>query len=283
VGVGTANPVLDFHIVTGNTPAVRLDQDASGGFTAQVWDVAGNEASFFVRDVTGGSRLPFRIRPGAPTSSIDIANDGDVGIGTGSPSAALDVVRSTGAVATVARYANNSGIQVLYDRTDAGANDWQMSNFSGTFQITIPGSVPGQLSLASNGDLTIGGTQYLTGSSRDLKENFEPVDGRAILSRLVEMPLTKWNAKTDPSQRHIGPVAEDWWATFGLGPDDKHVSPTDIGGVALAAIKGLHQVDVEKDAEISRLKQTVTRLQQQNDDLAARLAAIERRLTSQGE
>ncbi len=37
---------------TGDTPAWRLEQTAAGGFTAQTWDVAGNEANFFVRDVT---------------------------------------------------------------------------------------------------------------------------------------------------------------------------------------------------------------------------------------
>ncbi len=35
--------------------------------------------------MTGGSRLPFRIRPGAPTSSIDISASGSVGVGTASP------------------------------------------------------------------------------------------------------------------------------------------------------------------------------------------------------
>jgi hypothetical protein len=82
----SSTPVLDVHINTSNTPAVRFEQNNSGGFTAQTWDVAGNEANFFVRDVTGGSKLPFRIRPGAPTSSIDISANGDVGIGTASPS-----------------------------------------------------------------------------------------------------------------------------------------------------------------------------------------------------
>jgi len=86
IGVGTATPVLDIHVNTTDTPAMRLEQNNSGGFTAQTWDVAGNEANFFVRDVTSGSRLPFRIRPGAPTSSIDIAANGFVGIGTASPS-----------------------------------------------------------------------------------------------------------------------------------------------------------------------------------------------------
>ncbi|HZE68170.1 MAG TPA: tail fiber domain-containing protein [Pyrinomonadaceae bacterium] len=91
IGIKTATPVLDLHMNNSDTPAARLEQNASGGFTAQTWDIAGNEANFFVRDVTGGSRLPFRIRPGAPTSSIDISANGNVGIGTSSPGARLEV------------------------------------------------------------------------------------------------------------------------------------------------------------------------------------------------
>jgi len=94
VGMRTSTPVLDLHINTSNTPAIRLEQNNSGGFTAQTWDIGANEANFFVRDVTGGSRLSFRIRPGAPTSSVDISSDGDVGIGTGSPDTRLHVVNS---------------------------------------------------------------------------------------------------------------------------------------------------------------------------------------------
>ncbi|HET9527223.1 MAG TPA: tail fiber domain-containing protein [Pyrinomonadaceae bacterium] len=91
VGLGTATPVLDLHASTSDTPAIRLEQNNSGGFTAQTWDIAGNEANFFVRDVTSGSRLPFRIRPGAPTSSLDIAASGNVGINNSSPTTTLDV------------------------------------------------------------------------------------------------------------------------------------------------------------------------------------------------
>jgi hypothetical protein len=85
VGLRTATPGLDLHISTSDTPAERLEQTTAGGFAAQTWDIGGNEANFFVRDVTGGSRLPFRIRPGAPTSSIDINASGNVGVGTASP------------------------------------------------------------------------------------------------------------------------------------------------------------------------------------------------------
>jgi hypothetical protein len=91
VGIGTATPALNLHMNTTDTPAMRLEQNNGGGFTAQTWDVAGNEANFFVRDVTGGSRLPFRIRPGAPTSSIDISATGMVGLGLSTPIHKLDV------------------------------------------------------------------------------------------------------------------------------------------------------------------------------------------------
>jgi hypothetical protein len=106
VGIRTGTPVLDVHVAASDTPAHRFEQTNAGGFTAQTWDVAGNEANFFVRDVTGGSRLPFRIRPGAPTSSIDINSSGQVGIGTASPSTKLEVV--AGSIADGVRITGNT-------------------------------------------------------------------------------------------------------------------------------------------------------------------------------
>lgn len=125
VGLRTATPALDLHITTSDTPAQRLEQTNAGGFTAQTWDIAGNEANFFVRDVTGGSRLPFRIRPGAPTSSVDISASGNVGIGTASPEMRLDtkVANSTtdftNNLTYAAAFGNVSGkrITIGYDET----------------------------------------------------------------------------------------------------------------------------------------------------------------------
>lgn len=94
IGFGTSTPVVKNHLVDGDTPTVRLEQNGSFGWTPQTWDVAGNEANFFIRDATNGSTLPFRIRPGAPTSSIDIAANGNVGIGTSSPSDSLHIKRN---------------------------------------------------------------------------------------------------------------------------------------------------------------------------------------------
>lgn len=93
LGLRTATPVLDIHVATSNT----LDQNCGGGVTAQTSDVADNEAHYFVRDATGGSRLPLRIRPVAPTSSIDISASGAVGVGTASPSKRLHVFENADA------------------------------------------------------------------------------------------------------------------------------------------------------------------------------------------
>ncbi len=79
VGIGTANPAVDVHVVTGNTPTYRLEQDGSNGFTSQTWDLAGNEANFFIRDVTNGGTLPFRIRPSAPESTLELRGNQSVG------------------------------------------------------------------------------------------------------------------------------------------------------------------------------------------------------------
>lgn len=90
IGFNTSTPATALHARRGDTPTLRLEQDGSSGFTPQTWDLAGNDANFFVRDATTG-RLPFRIRPGAPANSLFIQNNGNVGLGNESPTRRLDV------------------------------------------------------------------------------------------------------------------------------------------------------------------------------------------------
>lgn len=126
VGLRTATPVLDLHVATSNTPAFRLEQTSAGGFNAQTWDIGGNEANFFIRDVTGGSRLPFRIRPGAPTSSIDISASGNVGIGIASPTEKMDL-------------SGNGDVSMMLTRTDgfADGRQWRIKNNTATGRLTF--------------------------------------------------------------------------------------------------------------------------------------------------
>ena len=96
IGIKTSSPAVDLHMLSGNSPTLRLEQDGSGGFAAQTWDVAGNETNFFVRDVTNAGRLPFRIAPSAPSNALFIAANGHVGLGTNTPDGPFQVENGTG-------------------------------------------------------------------------------------------------------------------------------------------------------------------------------------------
>lgn len=144
LGLRTSAPLLDVHIRTGDTPAHRLEQDSTIGYTAQTWDIAGNEANFFVRDVTGGSRLPFRIRPGAPTSSIDISAIGRVGLGTAGPTASLHLFRADG----------TAGLLIEEATTTAGPRDLLTLRNNGRAMIRLTNSATGVSYVLSGPGLT---------------------------------------------------------------------------------------------------------------------------------
>jgi len=148
VGIGTSTPATDIEIKIGDTPTVRLQQDGTSGFTPQTWDMAGNETNFFIRDVTGGSTLPFRIRPGAPSSAIFIDTDGDVGIGTASPNTSNaddDLV------------VLDSGPARLALINTAAANTVWTFNSNNTLRISA-GADAAELTLDGAGNMTLEGT-----------------------------------------------------------------------------------------------------------------------------
>ncbi len=91
IGIGTDNPTSNLHITSGISPTLRLEQNATSGFTPQTWDVAGDDAHFFVRDVTNSANQPFKIAPNAPTNTVVLSANGNVGLGIQAPNAALEV------------------------------------------------------------------------------------------------------------------------------------------------------------------------------------------------
>lgn len=117
------------------------------------------------------------------------------------------------------------------------------------------------------------GTMALT-SDRNVKDAFDPINPQAVLARVSALPITEWQYKADTERsRHIGPMAQDFHAAFGLnGDDDRHISVVDEGGVALAAIQGLNQ---KVEVEDRRLAAENAELKRQNDLLEKRLERLE--------
>ena len=161
IGLGTSTPVADIHSKSGNTPTMRLEQDGSSGFSQQTWDVAGNETNFFIRDATNGSKLPFRIKSGADSNLLYLAENERVGINTETPDATLDVtdsVNASGASPSVVIQNTNAGTQaVLLEVNNAGAGYIKLTNSDSGLSWFIGNRLDGSLSIGST---ALGGRMF---------------------------------------------------------------------------------------------------------------------------
>jgi hypothetical protein len=146
--------VADLHVKTGNTPTLRLEQDTSSGFGAQTWDVAGNETNFFIRDVTNGSKLPFRIQPNAPSNSIFIKNNGDVGLGTSAQDKALHVRRTSASDTQLLKLSVTGAGAGFLMKNESVANEWEIFG-SNAFFINNTANPGIELNIGPTGDVTI--------------------------------------------------------------------------------------------------------------------------------
>jgi hypothetical protein len=147
-----------------------------------------------------------------------------------------------------------------------------------------PGGGVEMMRLDHNNNLNVRGTvtanSFILSSDRNLKSNFTPMDARTMLAKVSALPITAWNYQIESGVKHLGPMAQDFYAAFGTGADDKHIAVVDEGGVALAAIQGLNekleQQARERDAEIQQLQQSVAQLK----ELVSKLAQTKSQLTS---
>jgi hypothetical protein len=111
------------------------------------------------------------------------------------------------------------------------------------------------------GDVRVIGT-INPSSDRAAKADFQLVNSREVLRRVANLPILSWSYRSDRwGARHMGPTAQDFAASFGLGRDEKSIATVDADGVALAAIQGLYQMMREKDRQIEKLQSQVARLQ----------------------
>ena len=102
---------------------------------------------------------------------------------------------------------------------------------------------------------------WTNASDKNQKENFTSLDHEELLDKIATLEITRWNYKDESDEiTHIGPVAQDFHALFGVGRDDKTISTIDPAGIALAAIQRLYQQNLAQQQEIIELKALVQQL-----------------------
>ncbi len=139
-------------------------------------------------------------------------------------------------------------------RLGADSSFWARATGGATFVTALDSN-----GVASSGvTLSPGSGSWSTLSDRAAKTDFQPVDTADILEKLALLPVGVWSYKGQGAGiRHMGPVAQDFRAAFGLGEDDRHISTVDADGVILAAIQGLYRTVQQNDERIRALEQQV--------------------------
>ena len=169
--------------------------------------------------------------------------------------------------------ANHEGAFVWGDSTDADV----ASSANNQFTARAAGGVRfySNAGLTTGVSLAAGGGSWTAVSDRNQKENVAPVDCGEVLDKVAELPVSTWNyTSQDASIRHMGPMAQDLYAAFGLGESDTGITTIDADGVALAAIQGLNErLETrlnEKEARIVKLEAELEEMKSIIKQLAAR-------------
>ncbi|MCG8671924.1 MAG: tail fiber domain-containing protein, partial [Pseudomonadales bacterium] len=212
IGLGTSTPVVDLHIKDGNSPTVRLEQDGSDGFTPQTWDISGNEANFFIRDVTNSSKLPFRIKPGAGDDAIFIGSSGQVGFGLETPDSTYKIhAYKSGDHARIVAERGSAAKAAIVGHSSA-ALFGSLNDFP--TRIMVNGSNKAEFFSDNSVSFTNGATintsgQFVDASTRELKENISEIDTETAMKAFAKLRPVTYNYKAQKDELVTGFIAEE--------------------------------------------------------------------------
>jgi hypothetical protein len=152
---------------------------------------------------------------------------------------------------------------------------------SGFFVARAPGGVRFLTSTNQTAGVQLApsGSSWGSLSDSNAKTDVTTIDHRVTLKKLGELAVTSWSYKHDVSRGYIGPMAQDFHATFRLGSDDKHLTTLDFDGVALSALKGLiAELQERKErsaAQARRLAELEAELQTLREEVRGNLPPAE--------
>jgi hypothetical protein len=122
--------------------------------------------------------------------------------------------------------------------------------------------------------LAAGSGTWASLSDRNVKTNIAPLDDATVLAKVAQLPISRWSYKTEHGVRHVGPMAQDFYAAFKVGEDDRHSTSIDEDGVALAAINALHLENASLRGQLAALKASQARHDLLVDRELQRLSAV---------
>ncbi|MEZ5716309.1 MAG: hypothetical protein R3D85_14820 [Paracoccaceae bacterium] len=130
VGIGTGLPLVELHIASQIVPVLRLEQVANDAptFVPYVWDIESGQSDIRFNDETAGT-YPVIFGAGAPDSTLRIASDGKIGLGTYTPETALHLWRDDGkAQARIEETSVHTTPRTLLDLRNNGRAEIAMGN-----------------------------------------------------------------------------------------------------------------------------------------------------------
>jgi trimeric autotransporter adhesin len=200
-------------------------------------------------------------------------NDGDGAVAIGRR---VSAITNYSMALGVRAQAQHAGAFVWGSTTSTGAVPTDSIRSSAVAQFSV--RAVGGIRMFSNQAMTTGvfvsanSSSWSSVSDRHRKENFAPVDGEDVLRRLRDVPVSTWTfIDVDDPVRHIGPMAQDWHAAFGLKPDSLLIDRGDIDGVSLAAIQAL---EARTAAQAERIRELEARQDRQAAEIAELRAVV---------
>ena len=117
----------------------------------------------------------------------------------------------------------------------------------------------------SNGAVCTQGGVWTDNCSAKLKNLNKKIQNINILDQVAKLPIYAWTYKSNPSESHIGPTAEDFNDIFNLTAHPDKLAAIDLGGVSLAAIQQLHLQINQQAKSIEVLQSKIHHLQKVNE------------------
>ncbi len=277
VGIGTSTPTWSIYAMApgggiGN-PALALDN--GNGQKTLLYNNTGGYTG-----LTNGTNCALCLTPTASVSYAVVLDGSNVGLGTVSPKAALDVNGYARAISSnPAAPASGKGIEFFYSST----NDWGVfqafdrsafayKNFvlagsnlifysgtseamrldtSGRLGLGVPGPTQ-PLQLKSGAYCSAGGV-WTNASSRAYKQDIQDLSTEAAEATLENLTPVTYEYKAAPGEHHVGFIAEDV-PDLVATPDRKGLSSMDVVAVLTKVVQQQQKTIAELQAQVAELR-----------------------------